>query len=341
MRILILFLIFASSTLAQKCDSSLWKHVYNPSRLIVKSQCVSVTGTIVDATHGKRKSGCRAEADGDYHCWLKLNKILVTEAPTDGKSNLAIRERPLRRRRESLNVEGLRNWQFDVWRDSSLYRNSSSREHGENVVLYGMRLVAATGNCLLSILPQETQQSAQGLLRSTVGGQEGSNAIHSQCDSLRDCEENGLPGFHSLLAFISFDGGGLGSQEPLWQQYRRRLDAQAYSLQEWTSIQRDEYQKMERDATLPSMSQDAASLNQEEIYLNKFNYKNQDGNLVFEPICQHKVVQADAIAACKNYHQNLIIPPIGSHVRIVGTFVVDLQHGHMEIHPVTSITVEK
>lgn len=74
MRILILFLILAPATFAQKCDSSLWKHVYNPSRLIVKSKCVSVTGTIVDATHGKRKSGVRREADGDTHGWLRLDR---------------------------------------------------------------------------------------------------------------------------------------------------------------------------------------------------------------------------------------------------------------------------
>jgi hypothetical protein len=52
----------------------IWKHVYNPDRLIVHKMCVSVTGTIVDATHGKRKDGLRHEADGDCHGWLKLDK---------------------------------------------------------------------------------------------------------------------------------------------------------------------------------------------------------------------------------------------------------------------------
>jgi hypothetical protein len=32
------------------CDPNLWNHVYHPQRLIVKHQCISVTGTIVDAT---------------------------------------------------------------------------------------------------------------------------------------------------------------------------------------------------------------------------------------------------------------------------------------------------
>jgi hypothetical protein len=53
----------------------LWKHVYNPQRLIVKQQCLTVRGTIVDATHGKRKDGVRHEADGDTHGWLKLDAL--------------------------------------------------------------------------------------------------------------------------------------------------------------------------------------------------------------------------------------------------------------------------
>ncbi len=58
---------------AQSCDETLWKHVYNPERLIVKAKCAAVTGTIMDATHGKRKDGMRHEADGDTHGWLKLD----------------------------------------------------------------------------------------------------------------------------------------------------------------------------------------------------------------------------------------------------------------------------
>ena len=35
---------------ASGCDATLWDHVYNPQRLIVKQKCIQVTGTIVDAT---------------------------------------------------------------------------------------------------------------------------------------------------------------------------------------------------------------------------------------------------------------------------------------------------
>lgn len=55
------------------CDDTLWQHVYHPTRLVVKQQCLTVTGTIVDATNGKESDGVRHEADADTHGWLKLD----------------------------------------------------------------------------------------------------------------------------------------------------------------------------------------------------------------------------------------------------------------------------
>src|SRR5215472_7499701 len=55
------------------CDVTLWRHVYNPTRLTKKQACVTVTGTIVDATKGRRADGVRHEKDGDTHGWLKLD----------------------------------------------------------------------------------------------------------------------------------------------------------------------------------------------------------------------------------------------------------------------------
>jgi hypothetical protein len=72
--------------------------------------------------------------------------------------------------------------------------------------------------------------------------------------------------------------------------------------------------------------------------INSANIKNQLGDLVVEPICVNKVTQADAVSACQNFHQNISIPPIGSHVNITGSYVLDKEHGNWaEIHPVTSI----
>lgn len=55
------------------CDDTLWNHVYHAHRLIVKQQCLAVTGTIVDATSGREPDGVRHEEDGDTHGWLKLD----------------------------------------------------------------------------------------------------------------------------------------------------------------------------------------------------------------------------------------------------------------------------
>jgi hypothetical protein len=48
----------------------------------------------------------------------------------------------------------------------------------------------------------------------------------------------------------------------------------------------------------------------------------------------------DALASCKGYTDQVSLPPLGSHVWIVGRYVQDTFHGQWnEIHPVTSITV--
>ncbi|HEV2618287.1 MAG TPA: SH3 domain-containing protein [Candidatus Acidoferrales bacterium] len=56
-----------------QCDDTLWNHVYHPQRLIVEQKCIAVTGTVVDATNGKRPDGVRHEADGDTHGWLNVD----------------------------------------------------------------------------------------------------------------------------------------------------------------------------------------------------------------------------------------------------------------------------
>lgn len=65
MKNLIAILILSASAFAQ-CGATLWNHVYNKSRLHVIKKCVTVTGTISRA--------CRKEHDGDWHCFLKVDK---------------------------------------------------------------------------------------------------------------------------------------------------------------------------------------------------------------------------------------------------------------------------
>lgn len=136
------------------CDESLWRHTYHAQRLQIIERCASVTGVVVDASHGRNRDGCRHEADGDAHCFLKLD----------------------------------------------------------------------------------------------VG---------------------------------------------------------------------------------------------QERYINEKNIENEDGALVFEPECRYRVTQEDAKEACRGWKQQLKLAPVGSHVRLMGAAVLDLQHQHREIHPVSSIEVLK
>ncbi|MGB2898595.1 MAG: SH3 domain-containing protein [Candidatus Acidiferrum sp.] len=74
--------------------------------------------------------------------------------------------------------------------------------------------------------------------------------------------------------------------------------------------------------------------------VNAGNISAEGGNLVFEIVCKYPVTQTDAKAACQGFTDHVTLPPVGSHVRIVGTYVQDTFHAQwMEIHPVTSITV--
>jgi len=77
-----------------------------------------------------------------------------------------------------------------------------------------------------------------------------------------------------------------------------------------------------------------------ENLLNDGNKTDEGGNLVFEIICKFPVTQPDAKSACQGYTDHVTLPPVGSHVRIIGRYVQDTFHQKwMEIHPVTSITV--
>lgn len=74
--------------------------------------------------------------------------------------------------------------------------------------------------------------------------------------------------------------------------------------------------------------------------VNAGNLSDEGGNLVFEIVCKYHVTQTDAIPSCSSYHATVQLPPIGSHVRIIGTYVQDTNHSHwMEIHPVTSVEI--
>lgn len=75
-----------------------------------------------------------------------------------------------------------------------------------------------------------------------------------------------------------------------------------------------------------------------EQLLNAANMTDERGDLVVEPVCEHAVTQADAVASCEGFSSDIAVPPPGTHVRVVGPYVLDQDHGWMEIHPATSVT---
>ena len=56
--------------IAQKCDQSLWRHIFQWKRLTVIDICKTVSGTIVDRTLQASSNG---EGDGDIHVRVKLD----------------------------------------------------------------------------------------------------------------------------------------------------------------------------------------------------------------------------------------------------------------------------
>jgi len=73
--------------------------------------------------------------------------------------------------------------------------------------------------------------------------------------------------------------------------------------------------------------------------INSANTQLQAGDLVIEPICDHKPIQSSAASkSCAGFQSQLEIPPEKTHVQITGRYVLDTKHGWTEIHPVSDIT---
>lgn len=67
------------------CDPEIWKHVYNPGRLKIIKNCITVSGIITESS---------AEKDGDQHMLLKPDKgqegLLTAKNMKNKKGNLVI-----------------------------------------------------------------------------------------------------------------------------------------------------------------------------------------------------------------------------------------------------------
>jgi hypothetical protein len=73
--------------------------------------------------------------------------------------------------------------------------------------------------------------------------------------------------------------------------------------------------------------------------INSKNTRVQGGNLVFEPICVLPVTQKSAKKACRRWKQRISLPNKGDRIEVTGIHMLDTEHGWLEIHPVTKITL--
>jgi hypothetical protein len=73
--------------------------------------------------------------------------------------------------------------------------------------------------------------------------------------------------------------------------------------------------------------------------LNSGNIADTHGDLVVEIICVATVTQTDAEAACAGHVNQVAVPSAGEQVKISGSYVLDADHGWMEIHPVSRLSV--
>ena len=79
----------------------------------------------------------------------------------------------------------------------------------------------------------------------------------------------------------------------------------------------------------------------DQALLNDLNRSRQRGALVLETVCESEPTQRTALGICRQFHSLVPLPRRGSRVTVLGPYVLDKEHGWMEIHPVTSITVEE
>lgn len=71
--------------------------------------------------------------------------------------------------------------------------------------------------------------------------------------------------------------------------------------------------------------------------LTKKNDTKKEGDLVIEAVCVNKITRKRAKGACTGYVNKILLPKKGDHVRVTGSYVIDLHNGWTEIHPISSI----
>jgi hypothetical protein len=75
----------------------------------------------------------------------------------------------------------------------------------------------------------------------------------------------------------------------------------------------------------------------QQALLTKKNNTKKGGDLVIEAVCINNISRKRAKGACKGYVNKVLLPKKGDHVKVAGSYVIDLHNGWAEIHPISSI----
>jgi hypothetical protein len=77
-------------------------------------------------------------------------------------------------------------------------------------------------------------------------------------------------------------------------------------------------------------------------YAHLSNEKNHEhygkDSLELEIVCRHPIWKF-FVFRCWTCNNTILVPRAGDHIEADGYYVVDTRHGHMELHPVTRITL--
>jgi hypothetical protein len=75
--------------------------------------------------------------------------------------------------------------------------------------------------------------------------------------------------------------------------------------------------------------------------LNNGNLTNLNGWLQTEAICQARfgTTALDAQRSCGGFKGSVPVPQVGARVVVTGTYVLDTNHGWMELHPITLLAI--
>lgn len=73
--------------------------------------------------------------------------------------------------------------------------------------------------------------------------------------------------------------------------------------------------------------------------LNALNISQLNGHLQLEAICQAPILTADALQACGSFRSNILLPSVGQRISATGTYVLDTNHGWMELHPLSVVRI--